>query len=207
MKFAFLNPTVIALDDVPQDVFDKLYDMVHLAHTHSDHDDSGNPQLSVRGGQQIQLVPNEFGLDTDVLKEYIEKIAQEYLDSIQQQNPLVNLASVKPLLISAWTIKQGPGDYQALHSHESNLSGNIYIDVPVLENAKPSDSQIEFKLPMTKDIAHFIFSDSWRFQPEKGKMIVFPGHIPHTVYPWNGQGHRIVLAWDVQLVDRAVDIK
>jgi hypothetical protein len=77
----------------------------------------------------------------------------------------------------------------------------------VLENAKPSDSQIEFKLPMTKDIAHFIFSDSWRFQPEKGKMIVFPGHIPHTVYPWNGQGHRIVLAWDVQLVDRAVDIK
>lgn len=206
MKFAFLNPTVIALDDVPEDTFDKLYNIVQLAHTHNEHNDAGDPKLSVRGGQQIQLVPNELNIDTTDLKEYVESAAQEYIDSIAKQNPGLDLTGIKPVMVSAWTIRQEPGDYQALHSHEANISGNIYIDVPVLiKDSNVSDSQIEFKLPTTRNVAHFVFSDSWRFQPEKGKMIVFPGHIPHTVYPWKGEGYRTVLAWDVKLVDKTVD--
>lgn len=206
MKFAFLNPTVIALDDVPSDVFDKITEMVTLAHTHTNLNDEGNPAISIRGGQQIQLVPNEFNLDTSVLKDFVEAAAQKYLDAIQQQNPMVDLTQVKPELISAWTLKQGPGDYQALHSHEANISGNIYIEVPQLDaDSKSSDSNIEFKLPISKNIAHLIFTDAWRFQPEKAKMLVFPSNVPHTVYPWKGTGHRVSLAWDCRLVDRRVD--
>jgi len=206
MKFAFLNPTVIALDDVPADVFDELEKIVKLAHTHNELNDEGNPAISIRGGQQIQIAPNDFGLDYNVLKDFVEKSVEEYLKAIQQQNPMVDLSQVAPELISAWTIKQGPGDYQVLHSHEANISGNIYIDVPKLDEAsKVSDANIEFKLPVSKNIAHLIFTDSWRFMPEKAKMLVFPSNIPHCVYPWNGTGHRVSLAWDCRLVDRKVD--
>ena len=191
---------------MPVDVFDTLCEMVSLAHTHTDLNDEGNPAISIRGGQQIQLVPNEFNLDTTPLVKYVEQAAQDYLDAIQQQNPMVDLSQIKPELISAWTLKQGPGDYQALHSHEANISGNIYIDVPQLDdNSKSSDSNIEFKLPISKNIANLIFTDAWRFMPEKAKMLVFPSNIPHCVYPWKGTGYRISLAWDCRLVDRGVD--
>ena len=132
MKFAYFNPTVMAVADVPADVFSLLQGLVFEAHEHQEHNDAGNPLISVRGGQQIQLVPNEFKLDTTVLKNYIESQVQGYINTIMQNNGRSDLAPYEPLLVSAWTIRQASGDYQALHTHEAHVSGNIYIDVPDL---------------------------------------------------------------------------
>ncbi len=105
------------------------------------------------------------------------------------------------MLVSAWTIKQTAGDYQALHNHEAHISGNIYLDVPLLdEGSKSSDANIEFRLPVIRNPAHFVFTDQWRFKPEPLKMIIFPSYVSHTVYPWKGQGSRTILAWDVKLI-------
>ena len=200
MKFAYFNPTVMAIADVPADVFTQLQEIVEQAHSHREHNDAGNSAISVRGGQQIQLVPNKFGLDTSVLKYYVESQVQGYIDTIMRQSGRTDLDPCEPVLISAWTIKQTSGDYQALHTHEAHVSGNIYIDVPELDDAASSDANIEFRLPVIRNPANFIFVDQWRFNPQVMKMIIFPSHIPHTVYPWKGQGHRTILAWDAKLV-------
>ena len=203
MKFAYFNPTVMAVADVPADVFSLLQGLVFEAHEHQEHNDAGNPLISVRGGQQIQLVPNEFKLDTTVLKNYIESQVQGYINTIMQNNGRNDLAPYDPLLTSAWTIRQTSGGYQALHTHEAHVSGNIYIDVPDLEaGSNPSDANIEFRLPVIKDPARLIFVDQFRFMPQPMKMIVFPSYIPHTVYPWRGEGTRTILAWDCKLVPR-----
>jgi len=199
MKFAYFNPTVFAIEDVPPDVFVVLEDMVNQAHQQHQYNDSGNPQISIRGGQQIQLIPNEFKLDTSLLKKFVEKSCDEYLRSVFSVNGF-DTAAYDPLLISAWTIKQTAGDYQALHAHEAHISGNIYIDVPdTLSVDNVSDASLEFKLPTTKNPAQFIFVDSWRFRPQPLKMVIFPSYIAHTVYPWKGTGFRTILAWDVKL--------
>ena len=201
MKFAYFNPTVMAVDDVPADVFSYLQGLVHTAHEHQEHNDSGNPAISVRGGQQIQLLPNEFGLDVTGLKKYIEGQCQGFVDTIMRQSNRTDLDPFEPLLVSAWTIKQASGDYQALHNHEAHISGNIYIDVPELEEGSAaSDANIEFRLPVIRNPANFIFVDQFRFAPQPMKMIVFPSYIPHTVYPWRGEGTRTILAWDVKLI-------
>lgn len=203
MKFAYFNPTVIAVEDVPSDVFASLQHMTNLAHQRSDLNDEGNQKISIRGGQQIQLVPNHFNLDTSVLKKYIEDICLQFLESLGKINGRSDLDSVSPVLVSAWTIKQHSGHYQALHNHEAHISGNIYIDVPDLDfSASSSDACIEFRFPVIRNPAQFIFADQWRFKPQPMKMIVFPSYIPHTVYPWNGQGNRTILAWDVKLVNK-----
>jgi hypothetical protein len=203
MKFAYFNPTVMAVADVPADVFSLLQGLVFEAHEHQEHNDAGNPLISVRGGQQIQLVPNEFKLDTTVLKNYIESQVQGYINTIMQNNGRSDLAPYEPLLVSAWTIQQVSGDYQALHTHEAHVSGNIYIDVPDLESGSNlSDANIEFRLPVIKDPARLIFVDQFRFMPQPMKMVVFPSYIPHTVYPWRGEGTRTILAWDCKLVPR-----
>jgi hypothetical protein len=203
MKFAYFNPTVMAIADVPANVFTQLQGMVEQAHSHREHNDAGNSAISVRGGQQIQLVPNEFGLDTSVLKSFVESQIQGYIDTIMRQSGRTELDPYEPVLISAWTIKQTSGDYQALHTHEAHVSGNIYIDVPDLDDdANSSDANIEFRLPVIRNPANFIFVDQWRFKPQLMKMVIFPSYIPHTVYPWKGNGTRTILAWDAKLVPK-----
>ena len=146
-----------------------------------------NPSLIAKSGRNII--------------ETIEEICNEYLTTVRQSAGILEELPVKPMLVSAWTIKQSSGDYQALHSHEAHISGNIYIETPVLDkNATQTDSCIEFRLPTVRNPARFVFTDTWRFVPEKGKMIVFPSYLAHTVYPWKGSGNRTILAWDVKLV-------
>ena len=74
MKFAYFNPTVMAVDDVTAEQYSKLREIVNTAHEHGEHNDEGNPNISIRGGQQIQIVPNEFKLDTTFLSQYQESM-------------------------------------------------------------------------------------------------------------------------------------
>jgi len=193
----------MAVETIPEPLFKSFKAMVDTAHTKTELNDEGTPAISIRGGQQIQLLPNEFGLDIAVLKEFIEANCRIYLNSVLSQSGRNDLNVYDPILISAWTIKQSPGDYQALHTHEAHISGNIYIEVPELDtNSKSSDAQLEFRLPVIRNPANFIFMDQWRYTPEQATMVIFPSYVPHTVYPWNGKGNRTVLAWDVKLVPK-----
>lgn len=203
MKFAFFNPTAIAIDEIPDDIFIKLRTIVNTAHTMSQYNDAGDPSISIRGGQQIQLLPNDFGLDTSELKTYVEGKCQEYINSVMEQSAKTDLDFVKPKLISAWTIKQNPGDYQAIHAHEAHISGNIFIEVPNLEpNSKPTDAHLELRLPIMRDLSKFVLVDQCRVAPVQKTMVIFPSYVPHTVYPWKGTGTRIVLAWDAIMVPK-----
>lgn len=193
----------MGVETVPEPLFNTFKAMVDIAHSKTHLNDEGNPVISVRGGQQVQLLPNEFDLDITPLKDFIEANCRLMLDTILAQSGRNDLNVYDPVLISAWTIKQQPGDYQALHTHEAHISGNIYIEVPELDpNSKVSDAQLEFRLPVIRNPANFIFSDQWRYTPTVGTMVMFPSYVPHTVYPWNGKGNRTVLAWDVKLVPK-----
>jgi len=201
MKFAYFNPIVMAVADVPADVYVQLKDMTDIAHSHAECNDAGNQAISIRGGKQIQLLPNEFGLDSSLLKNYVESQCIEYMTRLEQINGVNDLNLYQPTLVSAWTIKQTANDYQAMHSHEAHISGNIYIETPdLLDESNKSDSCLEFRFPQVKNTAQFVFTDNWQFKPQIMKMVVFPSYIPHTVYPWKGQGSRTILAWDVKLV-------
>ena len=203
MKFAFFNPTAIAVDELPDNVFNKLKVITDTAHKMKQLNDAGDQTISVRGGQQIQLLPNEFGLDTTELTFYVEARCQEYVDAIMQQSGRTDLEGFEPKMISAWTIKQGPGDYQAMHDHQAHISGSIFIDVPTLDpNSNISDSNLELRLPVIRDPAKFVFVDQCRIVPTLKSMTMFPSYLPHTVYPWKGTGYRTVLAWDAVLVPK-----
>ncbi len=205
MKFAYFNPTIVAIDDVPDDVFQWCVNTIDQAHQRTDLNDAGNPNLSIRGGQQVQLLPNEMELDVEPFAKYIETVCEQYIDSVRASAGITDELPVRPVLVSAWTLKQQSGDYQALHSHEAHISGNIYIQVPELdEDSSNTDSCIEFRLPTVRNPARFTFTDTWRFKPERAKIILFPSYLPHVVYPWRGKGHRISLAWDAKLVDRNI---
>ncbi len=73
MKFAYVNPTIVAVDDIPEETFNSLQLVVDQAHNHPEFNDEGDPGISIRGGQQIQLLPSQFDLNIDILKNYVEQ--------------------------------------------------------------------------------------------------------------------------------------
>jgi hypothetical protein len=204
LKIAYFQPTVLAIDTVPPVEFSKIYSLSEMLHSRPDLNDANNPLISIRGGQQIQVYPNALNIDVSWLTKWIETICLGYMEIISQQSGTEDLKLCKPVVTSIWTIRQQQGDYQEMHSHPGgNLSGNIYISAPELDvSSKPSDSQILFRLPQTKDVSKFIMNDTWKYSPTPGTVIVFPSHLPHTVYPWKGQGHRTVMAFDARLVPK-----
>lgn len=205
LKLAYFQPIVMALDTIPPVEFTKIFSLAQTLHTHRDLNDAGDTTLSVRGGSQVQVYPNDLNLDVGWLKHYLETVCQAYMDVVTQQSGHPELIHCKPVVTSIWTIKQTAGDYQEMHSHPNgHLSGNMYISVPDLdeETKNSSDAQILFQLPQTKDIRRFVMQDTWKYAPQAGSIIVFPSHIPHTVYPWKGTGERIVMAFDAVLTPK-----
>lgn len=204
LKVAYFQPVVLAIDSVPPVEFSKIYSLAEQLHQHTELNDEGSPYLSIRGGQQIQVYPNELNLEVSWLVKWLESICQGYLELVTAQSGAEELKYCKPVVTSVWTIRQHEGTYQEMHSHPGgNLSGNIYISAPELaQNSHPSDSQISFRLPQTKDVAKFIMNDTRKYNPTPGTVIVFPSYLPHMVYPWKGTGHRTVMAFDAKLVPR-----
>jgi hypothetical protein len=173
-------------------------------HGHPELNDSGNPFISIRGGQQIQVYPNQLDLDVTWLIKWLETICQGYMEIITSQSGADDLKYCKPVVTSIWTIKQEHGQYQELHSHPGGyISGNIYINAPdFAEDSASSDGVLTFKLPQTKDVTKFIMNDTWKYKPTPGTVIVFPSYLSHTVYPWRGQGTRTVMAFDAKIVPK-----
>lgn len=204
LKVAYFQPSILAIDTVPPVQFSQIFSLADTLHSHPELNDSNNPFISIRGGQQIQVYPNQLNIEVGWLVKWLESICQGYMDLVTQQSGAEDLKMCKPVVTSVWTIRQFAGQYQEMHSHPGgNLSGNIYISAPELAiDSKPSDSQILFRLPQTKDVSKFIMNDTWKYSPTPGTVIVFPSHLPHTVYPWQGDGHRTVMAFDARLVPK-----
>jgi hypothetical protein len=200
-KVAYFQPTVLALDEIPASTFVKIHQLAEQFHSHPELNDNGNPNISIRGGQQIQVYPNQLDIDVNWLVQYLEYVCKGYMDIVTSQSGAEELKFCKPVITSIWTIQQQAGDYQEMHSHSGgNISGNMYITAPAFdEDKKTSDGQVLFRLPQSKDITKFVMSDTWRYDPTPGTVVVFPSHIPHTVYPWKGTGTRTVIAFDALL--------
>ena len=204
LKVAYFAPVIVAAGPVPPAEFVKIYNLADVLHARSDLNDADDPTLSIRGGQQIQVFPNEADIDVSWLVKLLEEMCQGYMDLITTQSVTEELTYCKPKITSIWTIKQESGDYQEMHSHPAgHLSGNIYISSPDFDEGKnQSDGQVLFRLPQQKDLTKFIMQDTWKYSPEPGSFILFPSYLPHTVYPFKGSGSRTVMAFDAVLVPK-----
>jgi uncharacterized protein (TIGR02466 family) len=207
MKYAFFNPLIMGIDTIPDDMFERIKKLAEKLHERTDLNDAGNNELSVRGGQQIQVLPNDASINVDWLVEFLEEQLIQYIQQVKTQSMLPDMDYVDVKVTSIWTIKQNSGEYQAMHNHPAgHLSGNMYIDMPTLaENSTNIDSNILFKFPVEKDVTKFILQDGWCYRPEAKNILIFPSYVSHLVYPWKGTGNRTVMAFDAILIPKAID--
>jgi hypothetical protein len=78
LKLAYFSPTIIAVDDVPAIEFSQIFNLADALHHRTDLNDGGNPFISIRGGQQVQVYPNKAGIDVSWLITYLEALSRIY---------------------------------------------------------------------------------------------------------------------------------
>lgn len=105
----------------------------------------------------------------------------------------------------AWVVSQYAGDYNPVHSHESTISGIIYLKVP--QGIEQTFHQEE---PSLDGTIQFIYGNYHRpslqnfgprvILPKAGDMYVFPSYILHTVYPFACKGERRCIAFNMDIL-------
>jgi hypothetical protein len=204
LKIGYFQPVVMFTDFVPPVQFSKIFNLTQDLHSNPGYLDPIESPSHLCGGQKVTIYPNlenKHPHDVTWLIKWIEEVCIAYMEMVTQQSGAEDLKYCVPVVSSIWTIQQQQGQYQEMHSHPGgNISGNIYVDAPQYSDDKlPTDGQLLFRLPQTRDISKFIMADTWKYDPEPGTMTVFPSYIPHTVYPWKGTGTRTVLSFDAVL--------
>ena len=82
------------------------------------------------------------------------------------------------------------------HVHTKGwYSSALYIDLPTTINNESEDGYLAlgkppFKIKDQLDIER-------KIKPELGKLVLFPSYMWHSTLPFSGEGHRLVVAFDI----------
>ena len=167
------------LDDKATELFDN--DELYKKYDHSMHL-AGNVQKEVR-------YPDEFlGSETfaPVVKA-LGEIVKQYI-SIPPASDTISPDYVGAMVIeSMWSVSQWAGDFNPFHIHQRELSGVIYLRVPL---SLKEEYAKEDHYPCVGDIvwhagqaAHFS-GHKHQATPEVGAIYLFPAWLSHGVYPF-----------------------
>ena len=201
MECKFFNPIAIAQVAVPGDLFYQINELSDSLLNQPQHDYTGS-DLTLRGGKQQRVWPNETSNDISWLSNWIESQARLYQQQVCNQAENWDAMHLHPKLMNCWTISQEEHSYQVTHCHPyGNISGNLYLEVPKLDKkSSKTDCCISFLFDQAQDLRQLRLRDSLHYFPKVGTMLIFPSWLPHQVYPWKGTGSRRVLAWDCNLI-------
>ena len=131
-----------------------------------------------------QIVTSHVQDDIALTDDAIEKLKKEENEFVAQ-------------IQSIWYVKMKAGDFHILHEHSTSgatFSGAIYLDVPELPWPQGNINWI-----VNGPSVH-MFNSSWGLQPTSGDVFVWPSWLKHTVYPFRGDGERIMVSFNTTLL-------
>jgi len=101
--------------------------------------------------------------------------------------------------VFAWANVNSDGDFNKVHVHPaSTWSGTYYVDA-----GEPTDDAAPLHLfdPCQARAVTFlppVVKDSVFVHPKPGLMVLFPSYVPHMVFPHQGKGTRISIAFNLR---------
>ena len=162
-------------------------------HVKSNH--SGRQVSNIGGWQSLNVVDDPE----------LETIKLKLLEQVMQVHDHYKFtASNTHVITDLWININGTHDFNASHKHPNSMfSGVVYIKVP------PNSGEIIFTTPieahdyviragMCDELNEFT-SYNWWQPPEPGKVIIFPGWLPHYVKPNLSTEDRISISFNTQI--------
>ena len=110
------------------------------------------------------------------------------------------------LLIDSWANVNRRGDYNIVHTHPNCMFSGVYYVTPgnpdpevphggLLELLDPREAANYIQVTNTVlDARHF-------YENKPGRMLLWPSWVKHMVHPYVGEGERISIAFNVNVVE------
>lgn len=155
---------------------------------------------ATRQGQHSGEILVEPKGPVGALETAIRRAVEDYIataPSVPGHPFLTNLP--ERFLLSAWGVVMPVGGHQVPHIHPAAvISGVYYVKVPPAVAASDSDPAgwIEFGRPDPKFRCR-AEPEVHLMQPREGRMILFPSYLYHRTIPFESEGQRISIAFDV----------
>lgn len=206
----FVNPfgTLLLKTAVPTAIFDHITVLVDQIRPNLDQEEflkqaSFSQYLAGKNSYQIRL-PNEFGSYTG-LDNYILNLSHTFISEF-------NVPAKNLIMGNSWVNFSYSGDFNPIHTHDSLLSGVIYVkqDSAIDEETNNDKNwRSQGSLPGGTNFVYdlngnraFTRSD-YVNQFEKQTLILFPSWLTHYVNPFRADAERITLAFNVLAVENS----
>ena len=101
-----------------------------------------------------------------------------------------------------WYVKLKAGDFHILHEHSASgatLSGAVYLDVPDVPYPQGTINWIP------PGGSNTMYNGTWGIQPKNGDVFMWPSWLLHTVFPFRGEGERIMISFNSILLTKKGD--
>lgn len=204
----FINPfgTQLLKTTVPTEIFEQITLLVNQIRPNLDNEEflkqaSFSDYLAGKNSYQIRL-PNNFGSYTG-LDNYIIDLSHTFVSEF-------NVPAKNLIMGNSWINFSYSGDFNPIHTHDSLLSGIIYIkqDIAIEEEAKNNKNwRSQGSLPGGTNFVYDLngnrtFTRSeYINQFDQQTLILFPSWLTHYVNPFKSDSERITLAFNVLAVE------
>ena len=159
-------------------------------------------------------IPVDDADDRDLLFSVMKQGCLDYLNYIISKNRAYKWYKLagkdgKPTLDNihlthSWIVSQYAGEYNPYHHHTGDFSAVVYLKIPPKMQEEldveftdhyPSNGLIEFMYGENLDMR----SDTIKFKPEVGTMLMFPSYLKHFVYPFYSEGERRSMSFNAHM--------
>ena len=129
------------------------------------------------------------------IKKQVDEYAAKRADA---GNPYYDGLNLEGSLFRMWAVVMRKGGHQEAHIHPSSrISGVVYAKVPEsIRDSNDRSGWIEFGRPHS-DFFEPENLATRMFQPQLGRIVLFPAYLYHRTLPLDGADHRISIAFDV----------
>ncbi len=201
IRMLFATPLVI--HDWPNsEQFNRDFEV--LVRNSEENDEHGYGTRSNAGGWQSpgNLITWKDPV-VEIFRQRIEKMVNNLLQEVARDTG--KNRSFK-LLIDAWANINRKGDYNIVHTHPNCMySGVYYVQQGDLEKTIPYSGLLEILDPREAanyiQIRHTVFDAREFVENIPGRMLLWPSWLKHWVHPYQGEGERISVAFNVNVVE------
>jgi len=163
--------------------------------------------------KEIQI-PIDDADDRNLLFTTMRQACVDYLNYIISKNRAYGWYKIagresKPTLDNihlthSWIVSQYAGEYNPYHHHTGDFSAVVYLKIPSnmqkeldkeFTDHYPTNGLIEFMYGENSDMR----SDTIKFKPEVGTILVFPSYLKHFVYPFYSEGERRSMSFNAHM--------
>ena len=175
-----------------------------ITHLNSLHiTDEAPVQQSVKFGTQTpgNLFAQSQHQEIHNLKASITKVSFPFFSNLMSQglaqtHPVITNYPDQPYFHASWSIRTRQGGFHRSHIHSKGwYSSACYINVPRVIDDSSNAGYLQLGKPpfKTKDELQPDFS----VKPTSGSLVLFPSYLWHATQPYQGEGDRLVVAFDI----------